>query len=153
MKQRIAIFDNCGRTFDRYTVAYLDRPVGVKMNLVEGIGMSTNPFSPQGFGQHCEIALPNYQIGIHIPFADLPENCRKCVRQDFEAGTEFDEVHQPLKRVKCDACHDRGWRLMDNDAHGLRIERCDACDTFSSDEEAVTFVAYKATGMRPLTQK
>jgi len=27
----------------------------------------------------------------------------------------------------CEICKDRGWLLVNNDVHGLRVERCDAC--------------------------
>jgi signal recognition particle GTPase len=45
---------------------------------------------------------------------------------------------------QCSACDGKGWLLADNDEHGLRIEKCDSCLRFQSDEEAVTFVAVKA---------
>ena len=48
----------------------------------------------------------------------------------------------PKRRRKlCAVCHGTGALLQDNDIHGLRIERCDACEQFCSDDEAVT-VAY-----------
>jgi len=42
--------------------------------------------------------------------------------------------------MKCEACQDRGYILADNDVHGLRIERCDACDRFKTDAAAVKYV-------------
>lgn len=41
---------------------------------------------------------------------------------------------------KCSACDSLGFRLMDNDVHGLRIEKCDVCETFNSDKLAVEYV-------------
>lgn len=43
--------------------------------------------------------------------------------------------------VKCEACGGKGWLLADNSDHGLRIERCDACEQFDGDENAVKYVA------------
>jgi hypothetical protein len=41
-----------------------------------------------------------------------------------------------MKR-KCSACAGRGYILAKNNVHGLRIERCDACAMFDTDEPAV----------------
>lgn len=43
--------------------------------------------------------------------------------------------------MTCEACKRAGWLLADNSDHGLRIERCDACEQFDSDENAVRYVA------------
>ena len=49
------IFDNGGKTFDRYTIIAADGEV---------YGSSCNPFHPQGFGQYCghviELREPEY---------------------------------------------------------------------------------------------
>ena len=37
----------------------------------------------------------------------------------------------------CEACDGLGLLLTQNDHHGLRIERCDACEHYVSDEAAV----------------
>jgi len=82
----IRCYDNGGKTFDRYTVIYTRaQSFGMKGYTV-GVGMSENPFHPQGFGQHFE--YQNYQYngksgGKRIKFADLPENCRKVVVSDY----------------------------------------------------------------------
>ena len=47
-----------------------------------------------------------------------------------------------MKR-RCEACRGVGFLLMRNDVHGLRIERCDTCRKFRSDDAAVT-AAFKA---------
>ena len=36
----------------------------------------------------------------------------------------------------CEACQGLGWRLMDNATHGLRVERCDACERYADDVDA-----------------
>jgi hypothetical protein len=46
----------------------------------------------------------------------------------------------------CEACGGKGWLLAENDDHGLRIERCDGCKAFDSDDEAVKHVANLAAG-------
>lgn len=50
----------------------------------------------------------------------------------------------------CSSCTGHGWILADNDVHGLRIERCDDCGQFDTDEQAVKHVARLA---RTLQQK
>lgn len=51
-----------------------------------------------------------------------------------------------LDHTDCTACIARGWILADNTDHGLRIERCDACNRFLSDAEAVVYVSTLAKG-------
>jgi hypothetical protein len=48
------------------------------------LGMSAEPFHPQGFGQH-SAAMVGKHLGRRIPFAELPADCRKAVLQDFSA--------------------------------------------------------------------
>ena len=50
----------------------------------------------------------------------------------------------------CEECRGIGFLLMQNDTHGLRIERCDACRKYRSDDAAVT-AAFRAAckAMRP----
>ena len=50
----------------------------------------------------------------------------------------------------CEACHGHGWLLQNNNAHGLQVERCDACGRFPTDEQAVIAVCARAKGMPPL---
>ncbi|MBI5090926.1 MAG: hypothetical protein HZB26_00615 [Candidatus Hydrogenedentes bacterium] len=43
---------------------------------------------------------------------------------------------------KCGACDGRGWLLMCNtDEAAFEIQRCDACERFSSDPQAQEFIA------------
>ena len=46
-------------------------------------------------------------------------------------------------KARCRDCRDVGFLLMQNNTHGLRIERCDACRRYASDEAAVK-AAFKA---------
>ena len=78
---RVVCYDNGGRSFDRYTVIFLDAPE-YKPGTYLCLGMSPHPFHPQGFGQHGS-AMPGRHLGRRIPFATLPEDCRKAVLQDL----------------------------------------------------------------------
>lgn len=83
----LAIFDD-PRTWDRYTVFYVE-PVTDDGNRFCYVGMSANPFHPQGFGQHGE--LERYQMTQYryanrrhaCKWSDLPADCKKLVRQDL----------------------------------------------------------------------
>ena len=90
--QRIACYDNGGKTIDRYTVAYMDQPERAH-NTFACVAMNHEPFHPQGFGQH-SAAMPGKHLGNRIPFAILPDDCRKLVEQDLrpEAGAT-EQVH------------------------------------------------------------
>lgn len=103
----VRCYDNGGKTVDRYTVCYVGRKATIK---VEGsawsypyVGMSAEPFDPQGFGQHgesknypCDLGRSTKNrllwppsigrkchLGTRIAFKDLPINCQRLVRQDY----------------------------------------------------------------------
>jgi hypothetical protein len=76
---RIAVYDNGGKTADRYTVVYLDRP-GHDKRVLECLGMSDRPFHPQGFGQH-DCCIRGRYLGKRILFSDLPPDCQKAALQ------------------------------------------------------------------------
>lgn len=86
----IKCFDNGGKSYDRYTVFY--HPVryelhpGCKRTYYPYIGMSEDPFHPQGFGQHGECPMPPKEgkaLGHRIKFADLPQPCQRAVLLDL----------------------------------------------------------------------
>jgi hypothetical protein len=59
-------------------------------------------------------------------------------------------------KEKCRACHGTGCLAADNDEHGVRIEKCDACGLFETDEAAVDHVYavfMKAVDRVPDTEK
>lgn len=92
--QRIRCYDNGGKTADRYTVVYLDDPETPMPHCklhYNSVGMSADPFHPQGFGQHCA-AMCGAHLGKRIPFASLPNDCRKLVERDL-AFTVFRDAH------------------------------------------------------------
>lgn len=78
----IRIYDNGGKTFDRYTVVYMDYPER-QHNTFAAVGMNSEPFHPQGFGQHCT-AMPGRHLGKRISFEELPKDCQKLVLQDLK---------------------------------------------------------------------
>lgn len=77
---RIRCYDNGGKTFDRYSVVFMDFPEG---RLFFGVGMSYDPFSPCGFGQH-GLFKPGKHLGKRIAFADMPADCQKLVESDCQ---------------------------------------------------------------------
>ena len=81
LNQRIACYDDGGKTYDRYTVVYLEQPEN-KPFIFAAVGMSAEPFHQQGLGQHCA-AKPGKHLGRRIRFSDLPDDCKKLVLRDL----------------------------------------------------------------------
>lgn len=79
---KIKCYDNNGKTFDRYTVVYLNNKC-LRTGLYEARAMSSNPFHPQGFGQYTTVSLGKH-LGKVISFDDLPNDCKKLVKRDLE---------------------------------------------------------------------
>ena len=80
---KVRIYDNGGKTFDRYTAVYMDQSEG--RGLYAARGMSENPFHPQGFGQYCS-AMAGRHLGRRIPFEALPTDCQRAVMLDVAAA-------------------------------------------------------------------
>lgn len=95
----IRCYDNRGETWDRYTVVFTKyRNTNGRDRWGMYVGMSSNPFSPQGFGQRGEfqgkaidtndwgfapmIGKKNH-LGVRIPFDQLPDDCKALVIQDY----------------------------------------------------------------------
>jgi len=102
----IRVYDNDGRTLDRYTVVFTGNysNIGKKRGETRNyshiyLAMSDCPCHPQGFCQHGEteeiidtdrksgwapsIGRENH-LGTRIQFRDLPEDCRKVVISDYK---------------------------------------------------------------------
>lgn len=79
--KKVKIYDNGGKTWDRYTAVYLDEPQN-SFNIFAARAMSSKPFSPQGFGQYCT-ATPGRHLGKLVKFEDLPQDCQKLIMQDL----------------------------------------------------------------------
>jgi hypothetical protein len=80
--KRVRAYDNGGKTFDRYTVVYLDEPE--RNGGFACVGMSAYPFHPQGFGQHSS-AMPGKHLGKRVAVASLPIDCVRLVRLDTKS--------------------------------------------------------------------
>ncbi len=88
----LAIFDNGGTTWDRYTILYVPQPDSF---VVDYLGASAHPFDPQGFGQHgtiraSEVAGYRYRetsAKHSARWSDLPDDVKRAVRQDLELTT------------------------------------------------------------------
>jgi len=91
----IGVYDNGGKTADRYTVVYNQKSGGMH----ECLGMSENPSHPQGFGQHSTCQLGSH-LGKKIKLTDLPEACQKVVKQDLDSGSERTAADKPKGEKK-----------------------------------------------------
>lgn len=104
----VRIYDNggdteMGGTFDRFTVCFTGKAGTIRTPRdrrasCQYRAMSCRPFDPQGFGQwgeswdrHCDVNKAGFapamgrkcHLGKRIPFAELPEDCRKLVLSDY----------------------------------------------------------------------
>jgi hypothetical protein len=79
--KNVRIYDNGGKTMDRYTAVYMDQPEN-RHNTFTARGMSENPFHPQGFGCSCT-AMPGRHLGKRIKFEDCPKDVQKLILQDL----------------------------------------------------------------------
>ena len=104
MKVKYRIYDNGGKTYDRYTLRVLTKPqvfstdpetikhllwkYGKFFNVM--FGFSEEPFHPQGFGQYCgeyETQRSYKHLGKLVKLESLPDQAQKYVRQiikDYE---------------------------------------------------------------------
>lgn len=91
----IRVYDNRGRSFDRYTVVFTGR-YRHRTGEFLYLGMSADPFWPQGFGQHgssqtqidVRTGWPpmigrTCHLGLRIRFEDLPFDCQRAVWNDY----------------------------------------------------------------------
>lgn len=78
------IWDNGGKTFDRYTIVFKARRYDYRLYWPY-LGASENPFHPQGFGQHGESSEPmgGKHLGKRIAFEALPEDVQRFVLQSI----------------------------------------------------------------------
>ena len=77
---RLRIYDNGGKTADRYTVLFMDQKER-GADTFACLGMDKDPFHPCGIGQHSS-GTPGVHLGRRIPFDLLPEPCRRTVLAD-----------------------------------------------------------------------
>lgn len=87
MALELRVFDNDGKTFDRYTAIFDVIDVdGLPAPESWYLGMSEHPFHPQGFGQHGEGDVSGtINRDREITFEDVPADVQRCIRQDVDA--------------------------------------------------------------------
>lgn len=91
--KKIKVYDNGGRTIDRYTAVYLFEKESDKM--YAGRGMCSNPTTPQGIG--CYITVrPGSHLGKRIKFEQLPEGCKQLILSDLKWITKRYKMHYKL---------------------------------------------------------
>lgn len=91
----LAIYDDGGKTFDRYTV-YFNQIEKENPKEYLCLAMSERPFSPQGFCQHSSGQLGRHN-GKKIELKDLPLDCQRAICKDI-----FPIKVRPLKKLKRD---------------------------------------------------
>jgi hypothetical protein len=103
----IRVYDNNGKSFDRYTCVFTGKYTHKTSGEFWYLGMSSSPSHPQGFGQHGSspfqpIDKPTYShIGKKIKFEDLPEGCQELVKSDYLYLWDFtDENGNVVKKYE-----------------------------------------------------
>lgn len=96
----IRIYDNGGKTFDRFTAVYMQCPEK-QPNTFEAVGMSERPYAPQGFGQHCT-AMPGRHLGKRIKLSELPKDCQLLVLRDLKEILHHIEGRVAICEPICD---------------------------------------------------
>lgn len=79
------VWDNGGKTVDRYTVAVEPDPDAARSPYLSTLALSSDPTSPQGFSQWTE-GLPGPHLGREITWEDLPEHIRAHVAARLKEG-------------------------------------------------------------------
>ena len=76
----IRCYDCAGKAVDHFTVVYMSDKN--EYGDYEAVGMSAEPFHPQGVGQHCTAKIGKH-LGKRIPFNTLPADCQRLVLRDL----------------------------------------------------------------------
>ena len=90
--QVLAIYDNGGETFDRYTVFYKHYDHDGRDFWIGFRGMSERPSSPMGFGVYEQMRAHDvraYRERVYrdsCRWSDLPAEVQEVVRRDCEEG-------------------------------------------------------------------
>jgi hypothetical protein len=74
------VFDNDGKTFDRYTV--LTEP-WYNGKSCDAFGFSDNCDEPMGFSQFCGDVYQDAELGKEISFDKLPQNVQEHILMKF----------------------------------------------------------------------
>lgn len=86
--KNIRVYDNGGRTTDRYTVVFTGRYASRPTRSTQFLSMSANPTYAQGVcifdSRPGLIDTPSYShLGKRINYADLPEACREVTADTY----------------------------------------------------------------------
>ena len=144
----LRIYDNGGRTPDRYTILpprdagadYRENGPGTW----SAISASAHPFHPQGFGQHCRVA-PGSHLGRRIHWDALPEDVQRFAAQAFPAfAFDVDTIARHMCLAAVWADRDAGARPRIT-AAALRTARAYA-EAFVSEFPGLTLAAMRAPG-------
>ena len=80
----LAIYDDGGKTIDRYTIVYDESEKD--SGFYSMVGSSGNPFHPQGFFQHTDgifqKGAKNSHLGKEIKWKDLPTPVQRAIIRD-----------------------------------------------------------------------
>jgi len=79
-RKNFKVFDNGGKSFDRYTVALPGREHGASPGYDMCLSLSSNPESPTGVSQFSDCKIGKH-LGKKIPYAKLPKNIRNHVQK------------------------------------------------------------------------
>lgn len=79
MFKDVSVYDNGGKTFDRYTVVHDDKKSGDK----HFYGMSHDPHGPQSFNQYAGSGADGYKEGPHLgkKLKEIPEHLHKAIKE------------------------------------------------------------------------
>lgn len=91
----LALYDNRGRTADRYTVLYRSTITDHRGNVwITGRAMNSDPMHPQGIGLGFEqlahaIASWRYRVRHEaVRWTDLPPRVQECIRLDCKESSQ-----------------------------------------------------------------
>ena len=144
----LRIYDNGGKTADRYTIIpprtagteYRERAPGTWC----AIAASARPFHPQGVGQHVT-ASPGHHLGRRIRWDELPADVQAFAAQAFPAfAFDLDTIARHMCVAACWAdCEDGTQPRITREA--LRTARQYA-EAFASEFPGLTLAAMRAPG-------
>lgn len=109
MSSQVRIYDNGGKTIDRYTLVV---PSVNEPGKLDMYGFNETPYHPQGFGQYAGSyhRMGSYShLGRLVSYSDLPEQAQRFVKETLATplpdgyGMDFDRLkalHKPRPKPK-----------------------------------------------------
>ena len=85
LPRSVRLYDNGGKSYDRYTAVFTDRPYATPRTsgLYEALAFNDSPFHPLGFGLHTS-AMPGRHLGKRIKFETMSPDAQKFVLQNLD---------------------------------------------------------------------